>query len=96
MKAADRRFIESWKDQRKGSRFGYYLTYIVGWSIVSFFVLFFLSKLFTNLWETGGQSLVYIFIVISLVTAFLVTHFTYTGNEKKLHRLMEEYKEELN
>ncbi len=96
MKSADRRFIENWKDQRKGSRTGYYLTYIVGWTIVSFFVLFFLSKLFTNLWETGGKSLVYIFIGISLVAAFLVTHLTYTGNEKKLQKLMNEYKEELN
>lgn len=96
MKAADRRFIENWKDQRKGSRLGYYLTYIVGWTIVSFFVLFFLSKLFTNLWETGGKYLVYIFIGISLVTAFLVTHLTYTRNEKRLHHLMEAYKEELN
>lgn len=96
MKAEDRRFIENWKDQRKGSRLGYYLIYIIGWSIVSFFVLFFLSKLFTNLWETGGKSLVYIFIAISLVASFLITHLTYTRNEKKLHRLSEEYKEELN
>ncbi len=96
MKAADRRFIENWKDQRKGSRFGYYLTYIIGWSVVSFFVLFFLSKLFTNLWETGGKSLVYIFAAIAFIAAFLITHLTYSGNEKKLHRLIEEYKEELN
>lgn len=96
MKAADRRFIEYWKDQRKGSRSGYYVIYILGWSIVGFFVLFFLSKLFTNLWETGGKSLAYIFIAISLASAFLITHFTYTGNEKKLRRLTEQYKEELN
>lgn len=96
MKASDRRFLEYWKDQRKGSRTGYYITYIIGWTIVAFFVLFFLSKLFTDLWETGGSSLVYIFAGISWVSAFLITHFTYTGNEKKLHRLTEEYKEELN
>lgn len=96
MKAADRRFIEYWKDQRGGSRTSYYVIYSIGWAVVCFFVLFFLSKLFTNLWETGGQSLVYIFITISVVTALLVTHFTWTNNEKRLKKLLDEYKEELN
>ena len=96
MKAADRRFIEYWKDQRKGSKLGYYLTYILGWAIVAFFVLFFLSKLLTNLWSTGGQSLIYIFIAISFVSAIAITHYTYAGNEKRLHRLIEDHKEELN
>lgn len=96
MKPTDRRFIESWKDQRKGSRASYYIIYSIGWTVVGFFVLFFLSKLFTNLWQTGGSSLVYIFIAISVVTAVLVTHFTWSGNEKRLKRLMQEYKEELN
>ncbi len=96
MKAKDRRFIEYWQDQRKGSKLGYYVTYILGWTVVGFFVLFFLAKLFTNLWETGGKSLVYIFIGLALLMAFLITHFTYSGNEKKLHRILKENREELN
>ncbi|MBN9350125.1 MAG: hypothetical protein J0H55_05515 [Chitinophagaceae bacterium] len=96
MKPNDRRFVEYWQDQKKGSRAGYYLTYTLGWSIVGFFVLFFFSKLFTNLWETGGESLVYIFAIISIVSAFIITHFTYRRNEKRLHRIVEKHQEELN
>lgn len=95
-KPADRRFMEYWEDQRKGSRVGYYTTYIIGWSVVGFFVLFFMSKLFTNLWETGGSSLIYIFGGISIVAAFLITHFTFRRNEKRFHRITEERQEELN
>jgi len=96
MKPSDRRFIQYWKDQRTGSKTSYYIVYSIGWAVVAFFVLFFLSKLFTNLWETGGRSLVYIFIAISIITAVLVTHFTYKGNEKRLKKLLHEYQEELN
>ncbi|HRN72114.1 MAG TPA: hypothetical protein PLM81_03225 [Ginsengibacter sp.] len=97
MKAEDRRFIEYWKDQRKGSRAGYYITYIIGWAIVTFFILFFLSKLLTNLWKTGGPYLIHIFITLSIVCGFLVTHYTWTHNEKRLNDLTEDdNKEELN
>lgn len=96
MKPADRRFIEYWKDQRSGSRSGYYATYILGWGVVIFLVLFFLSRLLTDLWETGGPYLAIIFIVISLVLSFLITHFTYTKNEKRLEKLTMEDEEHLN
>lgn len=96
MKPADRRFIAYWQDQRQGSRFGYYITYILGWGVVFFFALFFLSKLFTNLWKTGGPYLALIFIIISLICSFLLTHLTYTRNEKRLHRLLLDSKEEMN
>lgn len=96
MTPADRRFMQSWEDQKKGSRFGYYLTYTLGWSVVSFFVIFFLTKLFTNLWETGGKNLIYLYIGISVVAAILATHLTWTANEKRLHRLTREQQEKLN
>lgn len=96
MTPADRRFIEYWEDQRKGSRAGYYVTYSIGWGVVIFFVLFFLSKLFTDLWKTGGPYLAVIFIALALLSAMVITHFTWTGNEKKRHRLIERDPENLN
>lgn len=96
MKPADRRFIQYWEDQRQGSKSGFYLTYILGWGVVTFFVIFFVTRLFTNLWETGGPYLALVFILIGLVVAFAVTHLTWTKNEQRLSRLKEEYKDELN
>lgn len=96
MKPADRRFVEYWKDQSSGSRSGYYITYILGWGVVIFFIFFFLSRLFTNLWETGGPYLAFIFIALSLILSFLITHFTYTKNEKRMNKLMLEKEENLN
>lgn len=96
MKAEDRRFIQYWLDQKKGPRWKYYLTFIVAWTVVSFILIFFLAKLFTNLWETGGPALIYIFIGIGFVAGIVITHLTYTCNEKKLKKLHHEYQEEFN
>ncbi len=96
LKPDDRRFIQYWEDQRKGSRAGLYISYILGWSVIIFFVLFFLSRLFTNLWNTGGPWLGLVFVIIALIIAFLITHTTWLRNEKRLKRLKSEYKEELN
>lgn len=96
MKPADRRFIEYWQDQRKGSKSGYYITYTIGWGILFFFAFFFLSKLFTNLWKTGGPYLALIFIGISLVLSVFVTHSIWTRNENRLKRLIKKQDKELN
>lgn len=92
----DRRFMAYWKDQRQGSRAGYYAIYTLGWGAVIFFILFFLAKIFTNLWETGGPYLAIIFIAIALILSFLVTHYTWKKNEKRLHALMQKEAERLN
>jgi hypothetical protein len=55
---AERRFLEQWRDQKKGPRWKYYVIFTLGWTVVSFLVIFFLLKLFTNLWETGGPNLI--------------------------------------
>lgn len=96
MRPEDRRFIEYWLDQKKGPRWKYYITFIVAWTVVAFILIFFLSKLFTNLWKTGGSILIFIFIGIALFIGMVSTHLIYISNEKKLKRLMEQYKEELN
>ena len=86
---AERRFIEQWREQKSGPRWKYYLLFTFAWTVVSFLVIFFLLKLFTNLWETGGPKLIYIMIAAAIIIGFFSTHFTYVANEKKYHAIME-------
>jgi polyferredoxin len=89
---AERRFIEQWRDQKSGPKWKYYLLFSMAWSVVSFLVIFFLLKLFTNLWQTGGQNLIYLLLGIAIIIGFFSTHFTYVINEKKYHAIMEREK----
>jgi|SRR6185312_9523890 len=89
---AERRFINQWLEQKSGPKWKYYLLFSTAWTVVSFLVIFFLTKLFTSLWETGGQNLIYIFVGISLLVGIFYTHFTYSSNEKKYHKIMEREK----
>jgi uncharacterized membrane protein len=89
---AERRFMEQWRDQKSGPRWKYYLLFSMAWSVVSFLVIFFLLKLFTNLWQTGGSNLIYLILTIAVIVGFLSTHFTYTTHEKKYHAIIEREK----
>ena len=93
---SERHFIAEWDDQKSGPRWKYYLIFSLAWSVVSFLVIFFLTKLFTQLWETGGPNLIYTLVVISIIIGTLSTHFSYTGNEKRYRKIMEKNKETLN
>lgn len=85
----EKHFIENWKDQKSGPKWKYYLLFGLAWSVVSFLVIFFLTKLFTQLWETGGQNLIYILVSISIISGVFWTHFTYSTNEKKFNKILE-------
>ena len=89
---AERRFIEQWRDQKSGPKWKYYLLFSMAWAVVSFLVIFFLLKLFTNLWQTGGQNLIYLLLGIAITVGFFSTHFTYVINEKKYHAIIEREK----
>ncbi|MEO8720126.1 MAG: hypothetical protein ABI372_03415 [Ginsengibacter sp.] len=89
----ERHFIEQWREQKSGPRWQYYLLYSLAWSVVSFLVIFFLTKLFTNLWETGGPNLIYVLIAISIVTGISSTHFNYVNSEKRYHKILKKEKE---
>jgi uncharacterized membrane protein len=86
---AERRFITQWMEQRSGPRWKYYFQYIIGWTIISFLVTFFLFKLFTNAWENGGEDFIYILTGFSIIAGFLITHFTYVISEKKFKKILE-------
>lgn len=86
---AERRFIEQWRDQKSGPRWKYYILFTFAWTVVSFLVIFFILKLFTNLWETGGQNLIYIMVGAALIIGFFSTHITYVNNEKRYHAIIQ-------
>lgn len=93
---AEQRFTQQWREQKSGPKWKFYLLFSCAWSVVSFLVIFFLIKLFTQLWETGGANLIYILIIISIIVGTLSTHLTYTMNEKKYKQIMEKEKKSLN
>ena len=80
--------MNHWIEQRSGPRWKYYLQFSIAWTVVSFLLIFFLTRLFTDLWDTGGNSMIILFIVGSVVTGFLATHFTYSLSEKRYKKIM--------
>ncbi len=93
---SERHFIEHWKEQRSGTRWKYYLQFTIAWTVVSFLVIFFLTKLFTPFWETGGRNLIFILIGASGFTGFFSTHLTYSLSEKKYNKIMNREEDKLN
>ena len=91
---SEKHFINQWLEQKSGPRWKYYLQFTIAWAIVSFLVIFFLTKLFTNAWETGGKSLIYLLLGISVAIGFFATHLTYTTSEKRYHKILK--KQEVN
>jgi hypothetical protein len=92
----ERHFINNWLEQKSGPRWKYYLQFTMAWTVVSFLVIFFLSKLFTSAWETAGENFIFFLIGISIVIGFLSTHFTYTLSEKRYKKIMKREGKELN
>lgn len=85
----EKHFINHWLEQKSGPRWKYYLQFTIAWTVVSFLVIFFLTKLFTGFWETGGESLIYVIVVISAIVGFLATHFTYVLSENRYKKILE-------
>ncbi|MEO6220022.1 MAG: hypothetical protein ABIO81_06305 [Ginsengibacter sp.] len=84
----EKRFLSHWLEQKSGPRWKYYLQFTIAWTVVSFLVIFFLTKLFTEAWETGGKGLIYLIIIISVLIGFLTTHFTYIFSEKRYKKIL--------
>ena len=96
LSSADRNFLSHWEEQKSGPKWQFYALYSLAWSVVSFLVIFFLSKLFTNLWETGGPNLIYGIIAVSIIAGIFSTHFMFISNERRYHRILVKMKEKNN
>jgi len=86
---AEKRFVESWQEQRGDSKIKYYLQFIFAWGIVIFLCLFFIVKLIMEDRSMGGLHTFYILLPVSLGLAFIATHLTFVINERKLKKLIE-------
>ncbi len=91
--SSEKHFIQSWKEQRHGPRWKYYVQYTIAWGIVTFLVLFFLLKLIMTERNMGGPATFYILLPVSIIIAFTVTHFTYVINERRLNKILQREKE---
>ena len=89
---SDIRFTESWKEQREGSKTGYYLLYTFSWGLAIIFIAFFL------LMFMGGISIIpvaednskIIFIVIAgFILGFIISLVVRARNEKKYRKILE-------
>ncbi len=85
--------MNHWREQKSGPRWKYYLQFTIAWTVVAFLVIFFLTKLLSEAWETGGKNLIYLILCISIISGFLATHFTYTLSEKRYKKILEREKE---
>lgn len=94
--SAERNFLDHWKEQKSGPKWQFYGLFSLAWSVVSFLLIFFMSKLFTNLWETGGPNLIYGIIIVSLISGIASTHYMYVSNERKYQRILLKLKNQNN
>ncbi len=86
---SERRFINQWLEQKSGAKWKYYLQFSIAWTIVSFLVIFFITKFFTRAWETGGRNMIFVFIMAAIIAGFLATHLTYTLSENRYRKIIE-------
>ena len=89
LSSSERHFFNSWRDQREGPRWKYYLTYSVAWSTVIFLSTFFILKLVMEDRSMGGWGSFYFVVPFSIAAAVTVTHLIYTSNEKKFKKIVE-------
>ncbi|MCO5241492.1 MAG: hypothetical protein M9904_15695 [Chitinophagaceae bacterium] len=94
---SDIRFTESWKEQREGSKAGYYLLYTFSWGLAIIFIIFFI------LMFLGGISIIPIaqdnnkivlIVVTGFVLGFATSLFVRARNEKRYWKILSEVKKD--
>jgi len=94
---ADIRFAELWREQRVGSKIGYYLLYTFSWGLVIIFISFFL------LMFLGGISIIPIardnnkivlIIIIGFILGFITALIVRARNEKRYQKILDKVRKE--
>lgn len=86
---SEKTFIRNWEEQKQGPKWKYYVQFSLAWLVVSFLSIFFAVKVVMSQRDMGGIVSFWIILVLSIITAVTATHLVYTGNEKKLKRLLD-------
>ncbi|HTN05520.1 hypothetical protein [Agriterribacter sp.] len=87
----DIRFTELWREQREGSKIGYYLLYTFSWGLVIIFIIFFV------LMFMGGISIIPIaqdnnkivlIVIIGFILGFITALIVRARNEKRYQKIL--------
>lgn len=87
----DIRFTELWREQRKGSKIGYYLLYTFSWGLAIIFIIFFV------LMFLGGISIIPIaqdnnkialIVVVGFILGFITALIVRARNEKRYLKIL--------
>lgn len=87
----DIRFTELWREQREGSKIGYYLLYTFSWGLVIIFIIFFV------LMFMGGISIIPIaqdnnkivlIVIIGFMLGFITALIVRARNEKRYQKIL--------
>lgn len=89
---SDIRFTESWKEQREGSKAGYYLLYTFSWGLVIIFIAFFLLIFMGGISiipvaEDNGK--IILIVIAGFVLGFITALVVRARNEKKYRKILE-------
>ena len=87
----DIRFTELWREQRKGSKIGYFLLYTFSWGLAIIFIVFFV------LMFLGGISIIPIaqdnnkivlIVVVGFILGFITALIVRARNEKRYQKIL--------
>lgn len=81
---AERRFIKSWEEQRKGGKWKYYLLYMSMGTVISSIVFSFLSVML----RIGFPDKIWLIITASFFVVTISTIITWFFNEKKFKAII--------
>ncbi len=86
------RFIDYWKEQRKGSKIKYHLLYSVGWGLLvalfSFFIIMFLGGI-SIIPIAQDNHKILIIIGAGLIVGVIITFVSWYLNEKRYFKILE-------
>jgi hypothetical protein len=84
LSSAEKRFIKSWEDQRKGGKWKYYLLYIILGTFIASIVLSFLSVMLM----IGFPDKIWLILVLSFLIVTISTVLSWSLNEKKFKTII--------
>lgn len=92
------RFVESWKEQREGSRVKYYLLYTLAWGFVatlsSFFIIIFMGGISIIPIAKDNYKIALI-IGVGIAVGFIIAVVSFNMNERRYQKLLERVRNKL-
>lgn len=88
----DIRFVDYWKEQRKGSRLKYHLLYSISWGMMvmlfSFFIIMFLGGISIIPIAQDNHKII-IIVAAGLLAGIVITFISWRLNERRYFRILD-------